>query len=465
MPTINPEVIPSNVKLNVTNMKTIFNGGGKGGAIIPKKGGALARSGSGALSTEKIFPVNDSDALVKRVAENEKKISLLDFDPLEKRVAANEKKITLLKNVLKAQKPFGGNEDKLAEINSTLQDIGNALALDFSNRISEQDAENKKKKKANEERKRNLKEKSVEGIKGIGKGIKGVAAKVTSPFKNVFDKLINFVTLLGAGIATNAAITWWQNLDQKWKDRITGTFNFLAKHWKWIAAGVGVFLLTKVIKKVRQLWKVIKFVGKGFFKVLNGIRKGAVAAFKGIKSIFKHGVKRAGKRALIKTGMKTSTKVASKVTSKVATKTATKVATKATTKAVGKSVLKKIPFIGLGAGLLFAGQRALAGDWTGAGLELASGAASMVPGVGTGLSIAIDAGTVARDIHRAKNANEVPNLEVDETKVIVEDLPPVKVPPPEKKVPAPETTEVDFISSINPLNEYMTLTPALHGIV
>ena len=289
-------------------------------------------------------------------------------------------------------------------------------------------------------------------------------------FKNVFDKLISFVTLLGAGIAANASITWWQNLDPKWKDRITGTFNFLAKHWKWLAAGVGVLLLTKVVKKVRQLWKLIKFVGKGFFKVLNGLRKGAVAAFKGLKSIFKHGIKKAGKRAIIKAGGKsifksTSKKVASKVTSKVATKTATKVATKATTKAVGKSVLKKIPFIGLGAGLLFAGQRALAGDWTGAGLELASGAASMVPGVGTGLSIAIDAGTVARDIHRAKNANEVPNLEVDETKVVVEDLPPVKVKPPEKKFPLPESTEVDFISSINPLNEYMTLTPALHGIV
>ena len=450
MPTINPEVVPSNVKLNVTNMKTIFNGGGKGGAIVPKKGGgALARSG-GALSSEKVFQLND-------------------FDPLEKRVAVNEKKITLLKNVLKAQKPFGGNEDKLAEINSTLQDIGNALSLDFANRITEGKEANKLRKKENEERKKNLAEKSVEGIKGAGKklgaGIKGVAASVVSPFKNVFDKLISFVTLLGAGIAGNAAITWWQNLDQKWKDRITGTFNFLAKHWKWLAAGVGVLLLTKVVKKVRQLWKLIKFVGKGFFKVLNGLRKGAVAAFKGIKSIFKHGVKRAGKRALIKTGMKTSTKVASKVTSKVATKTATKVATKATTKAVGKSVLKKIPFIGLGAGLLFAGQRALAGDWTGAGLELASGAASMVPGVGTGLSIAIDAGTVARDIHRANNNPEVPDLAVDETKVVVEDLPPVKVPPPEKKVPAPETTEVDFISSINPLNEYMTLTPALHGIV
>ena len=431
-------------------MKTIFNGGGKGGAIVPKKGGgALARSG-GALSSEKVFQLND-------------------FDPLEKRVAANEKKITLLKNVLKAQKPFGGNEDKLAEINSTLQDIGNALSLDFANRITEGKEANKLRKKENEERKKNLAEKSLEGIKGVGKGlgagIKGVAASVVSPFKNVFDKLISFVTLLGAGIAGNAAVTFWQNLDSKWKDRISGAFSFLAKHWKWLAAGAGILLLTSVVGKVRQLWKLIKFVSKGFFKVLNGIRKGAVAAFKGIKSIFKHGVKRAGKRALIKTGMKTSTKVASKVTSKVATKTATKVATKATTKAIGKSVLKKIPFIGLGAGLLFAGQRAMAGDFTGAGLELASGAASMVPGVGTGLSIAIDAGTVARDINRAKNANEVPNLEVDETKVIVEDLPPVKASIPEKKVPAPESTEVDFISSINPLNEYMTLTPALHGIV
>ena len=424
-------------------MKTIFNGGGKGGAIVPKKGGALARGG-GALSTEKIFPLND-------------------FDPLEKRVAANEKKITLLKNVLKAQKPFGGNEDKLAEINSTLQDIGNALSLDFANRISEQDAENKKRKKENEERKKSLKEKSIEGIKGAGKGlgagIKGVASKVTSPFKNVFDKLISFVTLLGAGIAGNAAITWWQNLDPKWKERISNTFKFLAKHWKWIAAGVGVFLLTKVIKKVRQLWKVIRFLGKGI-----------VGAFKATKSIFKHGIKKAGKRAIIKAGGKsifksTSKKVASKVTSKVATKTATKVAAKATTKAVGKSVLKKIPFVGLGAGLLFAGQRALAGDWTGAGLELASGAASMVPGVGTALSVAIDAGTVARDIHRANNNPEVPNLEVDETKVVVEDLPPVKAPIPEKKVPLPESTEVAYISSINPLNEYMTLTPALHGIV
>ena len=435
-------------------MKTIFGGGGKGGAIVPKKGGAIARSG-GALSTEKVFQLND-------------------FDPLEKRVAANEKKITLLKNVLKAQKPFGGNEDKLAEINSTLQDIGNALSLDFANRISEQDAENKLKKKENEERKKNLAEKSLEGIKGAGKklgaGIKGVAASVVSPFKNVFDKLISFVTLLGAGIAGNAAVTFWQNLDPAWKDRISGAFSFLAKHWKWLAAGAGIFLLSKVVKKVRQLWKVIKFVSKGFFKVLNGLRKGAVAAFKGIKSIFKHGVKRAGKRAIIKAGGKsifksTSKKVASKVTSKVATKTATKVAAKGATKAIGKSVLKKIPFIGLGAGLLFAGQRALAGDFTGAGLELASGAASMVPGVGTGLSIAIDAGTVARDINRAKNANEVPDLAIDETKVVVEDLPPVKASIPEKKVPAPESTEVAFISSINPLNEYMTLTPALHGIV
>ena len=443
MPTINPEVVPSNVKLNVTNMKTIFNGGGKGGVIVPKKGGTLARGG--ALSTEKVFQLND-------------------FDPLEKRVAVNEKKITLLKNVLKAQKPFGGNEDKLAEINSTLQDIGNALSLDFANRITEQDAENKLKKKENEERKKNLAEKSLEGIKGAGKGlgtgIKGVASKVVSPFKNVFDKLISFVTLLGGGIAANAAITWWQDPENsKARDRISNTFNFLTKHWKWLAAGTGILLLTSVVGKIRQVWKLVKFVGSGFglFKGAKNIPKGPKITTSGGKTV--KNLKGPWWKRIFNRGVK------SKATKKITGDVTEQIVKKSATRLGKKALVKKIPIIGLGAGLLFAGQRAMAGDFTGAGLELASGAASMVPGVGTGLSIAIDAGTVARDIHRANNNHEVPNLEVDETKVIVEDLPPIKASIPEKKVPLPETTEVTFISSINPLNEYMTLTPVLHGIV
>lgn len=62
-----------------------------------------------------------------------------------------------------------------------------------------------------------------------------------------------------------------------------------------------------------------------------------------------------------------------------------------------KMGLKKIPFLGLGAAALFAGQRALAGDFAGAGMELASGGASMIPGLGTAASLGIDAALMARD--------------------------------------------------------------------
>ena len=67
-------------------------------------------------------------------------------------------------------------------------------------------------------------------------------------------------------------------------------------------------------------------------------------------------------------------------------------------KALGKGLLKKIPFVGLGAGLLFAGQRMMAGDFKGAGLEMLSGVAGTVPGIGTAVSIGLDAALAAKDV-------------------------------------------------------------------
>ena len=63
-----------------------------------------------------------------------------------------------------------------------------------------------------------------------------------------------------------------------------------------------------------------------------------------------------------------------------------------------KSFFKKIPILGLGLGTLFAAQRAMAGDFVGAGMELASGVAGSFPGLGTGASIAIDAALIAKDM-------------------------------------------------------------------
>ena len=67
-------------------------------------------------------------------------------------------------------------------------------------------------------------------------------------------------------------------------------------------------------------------------------------------------------------------------------------------KGLGKSFIKKIPLLGLGAGILFGAQRAMAGDFAGAAMEIASGAASTLPGMGTAASVGIDAALMARDM-------------------------------------------------------------------
>ncbi len=64
----------------------------------------------------------------------------------------------------------------------------------------------------------------------------------------------------------------------------------------------------------------------------------------------------------------------------------------------GKSLLKKIPLIGAGMGLFFGAQRALMGDYVGAAMEVASGAASTIPGIGTAASLGIDSALIAKDL-------------------------------------------------------------------
>jgi hypothetical protein len=65
---------------------------------------------------------------------------------------------------------------------------------------------------------------------------------------------------------------------------------------------------------------------------------------------------------------------------------------------MGSSLLKKIPGVGLAAGIGLAGSALLDGDFVGAGLNLASGVASTVPGIGTAISLGLDGIDMARDL-------------------------------------------------------------------
>ncbi len=125
MAVINPEVIPSNIKLKRTpiNVTKFFGKRGGGGGALSKSGGSgsIIRS-----SSSSIVP------------------NLASLDPvdrplsLEEKVDRNQKKITIIKNILTTHQTNHGNQrGKLEEINAILNDIGNALALDFAHRISD----------------------------------------------------------------------------------------------------------------------------------------------------------------------------------------------------------------------------------------------------------------------------------------------------------------------------------------
>ena len=221
------------------------------------------------------------------------------------------------------------------------------------------------------------------------------------------------------------------------------------KHWMYVLAAIQVLNAgARAINAAANLYKGYKQAAQIGTKILRHKATQTIAEKTAIATIKKGAVKTAEKTAIAsmtkkelikelqnagstmsanqlkKQTVKQLRKAAEREAEKKIAKTATELAAKkggvAVGKTVGKSVLKKIPLIGLVAGAGFAIQSAMNGDYTGAGLELASGAASLLPGVGTAASIAIDVANGAREINNtlnsAKNAAESISDDIDITK-------------------------------------------------
>lgn len=156
-----------------------------------------------------------------------------------------------------------------------------------------------------------------------------------------------------------------------------------------------------------------------------------------LKVAGRRGVRSAGRLAKNAKGFgsKFLGKVAGKEGLKAGGKVAAKQGTKAVAKGVGKALLKKIPLIGLVAGVGFGIERMMRGDWGGGLTEIASGAVSTVPGFGTAASVALDAGLMARDL--SDPASMMPQEKLSEGGVIpsgVYDNPTTGVLPPGSSV-------------------------------
>ena len=153
----------------------------------------------------------------------------------------------------------------LGETNRILVEIQQQLALDFANRIAE------KKQLLELSRRTALKQKAVKKEAFVERGIdrKKVSilnTRVLAPVKGIFDKIIDFLSILGTGIALNSAWNWLSKKENR--DKLIKIFQFLKTYWKQILGGViiakAIGAITKLVGLVRTLRKI--------FKRLRGLR-------------------------------------------------------------------------------------------------------------------------------------------------------------------------------------------------
>ena len=190
---------------------------------------------------------------------------------LETRVANNEKKITTLKNIFKAQKVQIGEklapkvnvlEESLIKTNAIIKDVASQLEKDFSARLNEQKKLLKQEQKRRLSERRESKESRIESKK-IGGFLGSAANKIVAPFKNIFQKLLDFGKLFLAGVGVNAAFRWLadpQNLLKFQK-----LLNFIVDRPLLSLAAFGgtVLMINTVISKI------INGLGRVVFTLLN----------------------------------------------------------------------------------------------------------------------------------------------------------------------------------------------------
>ena len=145
----------------------------------------------------------------------------------------------------------------LIETNSILVEIQKQLELDFASRIAERKQNLASAKKKIRKKKLVEKEEFVERGKGLSGNIIAFGSKVLSPVKSIFDKILDFLAIVGTGIALNTAWEWLS--DEENRKKLLGVLEFLGKNWKLIT---GILVGGFIAKKLY-----------GLYKIFNGIRK------------------------------------------------------------------------------------------------------------------------------------------------------------------------------------------------
>jgi len=145
----------------------------------------------------------------------------------------------LRKSTFSFVRPIGKNVDtekisggtavasNLAETNNILVEIQKQLALDFAYRIAEEKKDLAAEKKRISAQKVADKEAKIEKS---GKNLLGKTfSKAIAPAKSIFQKLIDFFSIILTGILFNTAFKWLSKEENR--EKLKKFFNFLKDYW------------------------------------------------------------------------------------------------------------------------------------------------------------------------------------------------------------------------------------------
>ena len=414
------------LKINTTNIKSPF---GSGGSIPSISAGTKFNL----KAVESLKPVTiDSPTLEMELADDMEVVKK-DISGINNSVNSHGKRINMLSGAVSTL------NEQLEETTAVIKDIGNALALDFANRITEQKKDNKALKSQKDSLKKERAESKLEGSKKIGKG-GGIGSKLGGVAKAGtginFGGILDAAKILGVGIAINAL---WPKIG----DIFTWTMNNLDKVLLVggailalnVVGGIGTLLSIGALLTNPWVLGILGIAASGF--IFDNIAKNISNWFKsnpdkdfvgdaipGSPENAKPGewFKDKDGTIWVKQNFDSSNGGWSKFNKGWFGRKTPK----------GKEIQPQKMHDG-----------GIVGGPTPEVLTL------LQRGEGV-----IDADTMAALSQKPKGIN-----------LIEMDLPPIKIPPKEKKAPLGETTEVNYISSINSTNPYMIKTPKLHGIL
>ena len=183
----------------------------------------------------------------------------------------------LIKTKLSASTIRGGDgKSVVGSLNTTnkiLVEIQNQLALDFASRISERKLQNDALRAAADKKKRADAEQTIEGTRESGKIRSALGrnlARVISPAKDIFGKILNFLGGLTLAFVTDKVLKWFANPENKRK--IDTAMTYLEKNGSTILKILGGVVLGKVLSKILRITKGLRRATKSL-RIFGNISK------------------------------------------------------------------------------------------------------------------------------------------------------------------------------------------------